>query len=577
MEIRSNTYPRLDRVLDRLHARLASRAKAAAEFSHHPAPALIGRYAYGRQLLAGNFLFAGHLIEAPGVSIWEAAERSPGAMVLAQDFSWLDDLAAVGDLRARQTAQTWLRLWIEVYGSGRRDGWASDLVGRRLIRFMAHASFLLRGSGQAFREAYFRSTSHQAIFLSRRWRAAPAGLPRFEALAGLIYACSTLKGLETRVAPGVAGLANECAAQIGADGAIASRNPEELLEILTMLNLVQSTLKDSGLQVPQAVLEATQAIVPVLRALRHADGSLARFHGGGKGKDGWLDDALSAGVRPIKPEAKLYMGYGRLAAGRTSILIDVDRPPGGPFAVQAHASTLAIEVSSGRRPLIVNCGSGGSFGPEWRRAGRATPSHSTASIEGLSSARIVRESGGEMLKEGPREVQSQIVSQRDGLRIEAAHDGYRAAYGLTHVRIVELSRDGRALTGEDILTTLENADEPLFEAALDRTEDGRLDWSVRFHLHPEVEPVLYRGGEALSLTLKSGEIWVLRQEGADEMRLEPSVYLENGRLRPRATKQVVLSGRAMSYATRIRWSLAKAQETPVAIRDVADDLADLEH
>ena len=55
------------------------------------------------------------------------------------------------------------------------------------------------------------------------------------------------------------------------------------------------------------------------------------------------------------------------------------------------------------------------------------------------------------------------------------------------------------------------------------------------------------------------------------MTLEPSVYLEKGRLRPRATKQVVLSGRAMDYATRIRWSLSKAQETPISIRDVAPD------
>ena len=78
------------------------------------------------------------------------------------------------------------------------------------------------------------------------------------------------------------------------------------------------------------------------------------------------------------------------------------------------------------------------------------------------------------------------------------------------------------------------------------------------------------GGAAVSMTQKSGEIWVFRQDGAAEMRLEPSVYLENGRLRPRASQQVVLSGRAMSYSTRIRWSLSKAQDTPTALRDLRD-------
>jgi hypothetical protein len=73
------------------------------------------------------------------------------------------------------------------------------------------------------------------------------------------------------------------------------------------------------------------------------------------------------------------------------------------------------------------------------------------------------------------------------------------------------------------------------------------------------------------MALKSGEVWVLRQDGNAVLSVEPSVYLENGRLKPRATKQVVLSGRALAYATRVRWSLAKAQDTPEAVRDLATD------
>ncbi len=51
------------------------------------------------------------------------------------------------------------------------------------------------------------------------------------------------------------------------------------------------------------------------------------------------------------------------------------------------------------------------------------------------------------------------------------------------------------------------------------------------------------GGTAVSLALKSGEIWVFRHDGAAGLSLQPSVYLERGRLKPRAAKQIVLSGR----------------------------------
>ena len=538
---------------------------------------MIGHYARGRQLLAGNFLFSGHLIEAPGVSLWAAAERVDTSTNDAHGFNWLDDLAAVGDAKARVAAQAWLGDWIARYGDGRGAGWTPDITGRRLIRWIAHGFFLLRGADKDTSEAYFRSAAQQAIFLSRRWQAARSGLPRFEALAGMIYAGLSLEGMSGRVAPAIAALTRDCKLQIGPGGEIASRNPEELLEILTLLTWVETALRGTERDVPDTLMSAMARIAPALRALRHADGGLARFHGSGRGLDGWLDQALAAVGTLEQPEQGLHMGYGRLAAGRTSLIVDAAPPPKGGAEAEAHASTLAFELTSGRRPLIVNCGSGSSFGPEWRRAGRATPSHSTLSIEGFSSARIViAKNGAELLRDGPKDVQSEYSTLGDGSRLSTAHDGYRTSHGLTHVRTLDLSQDGRALAGEDLLTILDEADEPRFDRALDAEKLQGIPWAVRFHLHPEVDAALDLGGAAVSMTQKSGEIWVFRHDAEGELRLEPSVYLENGRLRPRATQQVVLSGRAMSYATRIRWSLSKAQDTPTAVRDVAETQPDMD-
>ena len=559
------------RLMNRYHARRAARARPATGFISNPEPKMIGHFARGRQLMAGNFLFAGQLIEAPDNSIWDVREQVGASMSAAHGFTWLDDLAAVGDNKARKTAQGWVQDWIKRYGNGRSDGWTPDITGRRLIRWIAHGFFILRGAERPESEAYFKSAAQQAIFLSRRWKAARAGLPRFEALAGMIYAGLSLQGMEGRVGPAIDALTRDCKVEIGPDGSIPSRNPEELLEILTLLSWVETALRDADRDVPEALTSAMHRIAPTLRALRHSDGSLARFHGGGRGLDGWLDQALAAVGTFEQPDQALHMGYGRLSAGRTSVIVDVDEPPRGAAASEAHASTLAMELTSGRRPLIVNCGSGSSFGAEWRRAGRATPSHSTLTLEGVSSSRIeVAKNGDEILFDRPKDVQSEFSAMPDGARLATAHDGYRRSHGLTHVRTIDLTSDGRAVAGEDLLTILDKPDEPLFDRALDREQLQGIPWSVRFHLHPEVEAVVDLGGAAVSLTQKSGEIWVFRHDGTAKMKLEPSVYLENGRLRPRATQQVVLFGRAMSYATRIRWSLSKAQETPTALRDVKD-------
>jgi uncharacterized heparinase superfamily protein len=125
------------------------------------------------------------------------------------------------------------------------------------------------------------------------------------------------------------------------------------------------------------------------------------------------------------------------------------------------------------------------------------------------------------------------------------------------------------------LLALDDAEKRRFDLALDATQLQGIAFDIRFHLHPEVDATLDLGGAAVSMALKSGEIWVFRHDETLNMALEPSVYLEKGRLKPRAAKQIVLSGKAMGYATRIRWSLSKAQDTAVGLRDLETEDLDL--
>jgi len=142
----TDTPSRRARLMNRLHARLATRAQPATGFRSNPEPKMIGHYARGRQLLAGNFLFSGHLIEAPGASLWDASQQVPTPTNDMHGFAWLDDLAAVGDGKARIAAQSWLADWIARYGDGRGAGWTPDITGRRLIRWIAHGFFCCAGS-----------------------------------------------------------------------------------------------------------------------------------------------------------------------------------------------------------------------------------------------------------------------------------------------------------------------------------------------------------------------------------------------------------------------------------------------
>jgi len=544
----------------------------------------MGLIARGRQIMAGNLLFEGYLVTAPGIpegaALWDVPSPHPDFEAALHGFGWLDDLAAVGNAAARARAQGWLAEWITRYGRGDGPGWAPELAGRRLIRWIHHAPFVLSGLPRPQAEAYFRALSVQAAFVETRAHAATPGLARFEALTGLLYAGLSLIGAERHVNPAVEALGRDCAAQIDAQGGIANRNPEDLLEVFTLLVWAAQALAAAGRAPAAPHAAAILAVAETLRSLRHADGGLARFHGGGAGAEGQLDQALAAsGTRPAV-RGVAAMGFARMAGGRTSVIVDAACPPSGAASARAHASTLAFELTSGRRPLIVSCGAGGPFGPEWRRAGRATASHSTLAIEGYSSARLGRAGNGgaataaEWLAEAPQDVTVQRTSGDEGVQLTLGHDGYVATHGLLHLRNLALSRDGRALVGDDSLVARTPEQMARFTRVLDATGLQGVRFAVRFHLHPDVDATLDMGGKAVSLALRSGEIWVFRADGVS-IALEPSVYLEKGRVAPRATQAIVLAAATLEPALRIVWSLAKAQETPVALRDTdyADPLA----
>lgn len=564
------------RRMNRFHAWRAARARAATAFLSQPEPKSIGSFAKGRQLTAGNFLFAGQLIEAPGQVIWDLSDASSAFIGETHGFAWLDDLAAVGDGQARKRSQEWLIGWMDRYANGSGPGWTPDLTGRRLIRWINHALFFLSGQESDVSVAFFKTLAQQTIFLSRRWHTASPGLPRFEALTGLIYAGLSLEGMELHVAPAVKALAHECAENVNDEGGLTTRNPEELLEVFTLLNWAAAALSEAGHIAEDAHMSAIARIAPTLRALRHSDGGLARFHGGGRGIEGRLDHALVNSGVAEQPAEGLHMGFLRLSAGRTSIIVDAAAPPSMENSYNGHASTLAFELTSGRRPLIVNCGSGESFGPQWRRAGRATPSHSTLGIEGFSSSRLgpKRLIGGhlrELLVDTPNDVRVEKRGSDVDVGFVAGHNGYVSTHGLTHIRQIDLSADGRGIVGEDTLATITRSDEQQFDRMMDKLRLQGIPFQVRFHLHPDVDAELDMGGAAVSMALKSGEIWVFRHDGRAKLTLDRSVYLEKGRLKPRASKQVVLSAAAMDYATRVRWTLAKAQDTPTTLRDLERD------
>jgi uncharacterized heparinase superfamily protein len=179
----------------------------------------------------------------------------------------------------------------------------------------------------------------------------------------------------------------------------------------------------------------------------------------------------------------------------------------------------------------------------------------------VSSARLA--TGGrapgrnEALGAGPSRVTVEVFDTAPAMRgLLMTHDGYDATHGLIHARQMQLSADGRVLEGTDTLAALEPESRLRCDRAARETGGAGIAFAVRFHLAPTVEAQIDMGGAAVSVLPGGGQVWIFRARGA-RPALAPSVMLERGRLKPRATRQIVLAGRVLDYATELHWSLTR--------------------
>lgn len=247
------------------------------------------------------------------------------------------------------------------------------------------------------------------------------------------------------------------------------------------------------------------------------------------------------------------MGFVRIAAGRTVLILDGAEVPAGPARATAHASPLALEVSTAAGPLIVSQGSGLGFASPAPETARRGPAHSGPAIGEGCVAELLDDAGPDHDRSltAPGAVSARLIREPDGFHLAATSGLWHGATGLTLERHLHVAPDGARIDGEDTAIAGDRPARQTFQTAF-TGRDAVL--TLRFHLHPEVRATLALGGKAVLATLPGGAAWQFRADGT--ITLAPSVYCQPGRVKPRATQQIVVTCPVIEYWGRIRWSLA---------------------
>lgn len=512
-----------------------------------------GDPAVGRALMEGRLEYMGISIVTHGVRF--SAIHAPQAWLeWLHSFRWLRDLSAeVDHKRGAAFVEPLVQRWLDEYSKFDELAWRADVLGERLMQWMTHAPYILASEDQVYRSSVLNALARQGRHLAQTAEKTPEGLARIKATAGLMINGLLLHGGESRAAKGAAALERALDLFILADGGVASRCPEEQLEILKLLLTVRSVVQERHTEEPAGITRAIDRLVPALRGVMLGDNHLSAVHGGGLGDKHVLEQALKLSGVTAKPlKNGIYSGFQRLEGGRSVVVLDAGPPPPGRVSQTAHAGALAFEFSDGLTRVVVNCGGGRGTAlaliPDLQQVLRATAAHSTLVVDDTNSTRI-RDDG--TLGKGVSEVTAVRHESEEGVVVDAVHDGYVRRFGFQHRRRLYLSNDGMDFRGEDRLLPAKRRGFTLRSA-----HDVRFD--VRFHLGLGIEATATADNQGALLKLPNGTVWQFKARGAS-LSIAPSLWID-AEGRRRKTEQLVLSGTAPAQGLVVNWSFKRSSK-----------------
>ena len=516
------------------------------------------------EIYAGRFAFAGKVVICDRRSPFEMTPPSDDWASTLLGFSWLRHLRAADSAITRANARSLIDDWINVQGSWHATGWQPEVLSRRIICWLSQSPFILQDADARFYRRFLRSLSRQVRYLRRNLGESRDGLPRLQSLIALTYASLCLQGLSGQLRPTARRLIEELRGQILPDGGHISRNPGVLIELLVDLLPLRQLFSARNLQPPQAVNNAIDRMMPMLRFFRHPDGNFAQFNGMGPTPVDLLATVLAYDDARGTPVASApHSGYQRIDAGQTVLLMDTGKPPPVALSQEAHAGCLSFEMSWKQHRLVVNCGLPAMNKENWRQVARATAAHSTVTLNDRSSCHFLESSPmrrllhGTPIIGGPRKVTAERNDTAEAFGLTASHDGYAKDFGLVHSRTLRIAPDGGVIEGEDGFTSA--------GAISQRAGD---EYAIRFHLHPSVKANRLSEGRGVILLLPDKEVWTFATQG-EPVHVEESVYLA-GSDGPRRAVQIVIYGHARKTPS-VRWSF---RHTPPATPGAKPDRMD---
>lgn len=487
----------------------------------------------GYDILQGYVSFFGETINYKN-SIWEKNTSTDLWKEELHSFSWVRDLRAVGTNKARFFLRKSIYDWILKYNKWSLTEWRSDIIGKRVYSLLGNFNFFCSSAENDFQKLMLESLFKQGNHLIKNKLQDIHGYERIFAIKGLIAVSITYTKFNEHIDFAIKLLITEISNQVLNDGSHYLKSPSKHSEFLQNLIDIRSYLAEAKYKTPKKINECILIMASVLKFYKINGETLATFNNSKSINKKLLNQIILRANSKLKiPSSLSCSGFQKISQNKINFFMDC----GPPVKEDTYAGSLSFELSIGKNPIIVNCGSPYINNKIWTEAMKSTAAHSTLSVDNINSSDIFfnkRQKNSRIAN-----VWSQRKKQKNCHWIDAAHSGYKDIFGLIHSRKIHIDSEKKIIRGQDCLSRSNKCYQKISKK-----------YYLRFHLFPDIEINVTGSKKKAILKLPDGTGWEFICS-EPEIAIRESIYL--GKKQKISRNNHILVSNSIIPEKKIRW------------------------
>ena len=398
-------------------------------------------------------------------SIWDK-EINDNDLKKLNSFYWLFSI----DLKSsKKITHSIILNWIKKNQNYNSNNWEIDILSKRIISWISNSQLTYEDTSNEYKIIFNNMIMKQTNHLINEIR-------RSEIVDDKMIGCTAiiLTGLsynkEKFLSYGLNLLRKIINSSFDNEYFPKSRNIRQLVFYLKYFVLIREILKESLNEIPDYLNEIIHYCGKAYTFLCSSINQSLLFNGNNDSNLSDFNKYLNFYKYKFNNHSHELGGYTILKNKNITMAMDVGSSPEKRYSEDYQSGPLSFEAIFKGNKIICNSGYFQNHKHKLNRISKSSVAHSTLILNNKSASTFKKMSGQNILDNGLKSFDKNIVYEKNFWSIKSSHNGYLKEFGTIHERTLEFFPESEKFLGKDKLIKKKNFVPTSFE--------------IRFHLMP---------------------------------------------------------------------------------------------